>query len=224
MCVIVHTPDKKHRPSLDTLRACERANPHGNGIAWQYSGRVHYLKGLSAPSIAEVLDTLEGPVVIHFRYATVGAKSTELCHPFPVTQSARPQPYGTARSVLFHNGHWAEWEEFEFIHNLELHGPVSDSRVIAVGTFLGGFEWLRTVPSGRFALMSADTIELLGEWLTHACAPGCKFSNLNWERFLPAPPAANSGKLESFYRAPKKPKGRGRTASDCGDAMGCFGD
>ncbi len=32
------------RPSLETLRLCERANPHGGGIAWRNGGAVEWLK------------------------------------------------------------------------------------------------------------------------------------------------------------------------------------
>jgi hypothetical protein len=211
MCVIIHSPDKKHRPSLSTLRQCERRNPHGSGLAWVEGKRVHYIKGLSAESIADSLDTLRGQVVIHFRWATVGGKRTSLCHPFPVTDTATPKPYGTAREVLFHNGHWCDWETFANENRLELEGPVSDSRVIAVGVYLGGVEWLRSVPSGRFVLMSSTSTELLGEWHDHQ---GCKFSNLNW---VPQP------KQPTLFPTcdPKKRRGGYR---DPGDAMACFAD
>lgn len=43
MCVILVSPPKA-RPSLQTLRRCAEANPHGGGIAWIEEGLVQYIK------------------------------------------------------------------------------------------------------------------------------------------------------------------------------------
>ena len=47
MCVIIACPTQK-RPSLEILKACERTNPHGSGLAWVQKRMVYYIKGLSA--------------------------------------------------------------------------------------------------------------------------------------------------------------------------------
>ncbi len=207
MCVIISSPARKHRPSLETLRLCARHNPHGNGLAWIEQSRVHYIKGLSPESIHENLSILRGPVVIHFRYATVGGKRPVLSHPFPVSELAPAKQYGTAREVLFHNGHWPGWEAFQSELNLNLKGPVSDSRLIAIGVYLAGEAWLSTIP-GRFALFSKwEGVRLFGDWTE---SDGCQFSNLNWKLREPL--------------QPDLPAENRRRATDIGDAAVCFGD
>jgi len=158
MCVIITTPDRKHRPTLETLRLCAKQNRDGSGMAWLEGSRVRFFKGLSPDAISEHLAILTGPVVIHFRYATVGGKCGSLCHPFPITADAAPKEYGSSKAVLFHNGHWGEYEKFSRSNGIDLRGPVSDTRVAAVGTFLGGREFIRTLP-GRYVIFSAAGIE-----------------------------------------------------------------
>lgn len=232
MCCIIHSPDRKHRPSLSTLRLIDARNPHGTGIAWlEAGGRVSYIKGLSPESIAENLDVLRGPVVIHFRYATVGGKREQLCHPFPVTQTAWPKSYGSAKQVLFHNGHWSDWNAFATEHRLDLEGPVSDSRVIAIGAWMGGESFLNTLikeGAGRFVLFSHEGVKLFGNWERK---DGCDYSNLLWCPRAPAKkaPRKSSDDAPAWWDdwRPTQldlPEPRRRQASDLGDAAVCFGD
>jgi len=181
MCVIIACPTRK-RPSLEILKACERANPHGSGLAWVQKKMVYYIKGLSASAIDENLSCLKGPVVIHFRIATVGGPKPELCHPFPVSKAAAGKTYGHARSVLFHNGHWSDWLQFVEEHGVELDGPISDTRVAAVASAMFGFSWLTNIPN-RFALLSARKgIRFIGDWREHK---GVYYSNDVWQRNVP---------------------------------------
>lgn len=208
MCVIIHSPDKQHRPSLETLRLCARKNPHGSGLAWHDGEQVSYTKSLRLrpERIAEMLCDTPGEVLIHFRFATVGGIHSRLCHPFPVTASATPHHYGRTKKVLFHNGTWSDWAAFGQENMIELHGPVSDTRMAAIGTYLGDDTWLKTIP-GRFALMEADGVTLIGDWKTHR---GSAFSNFNW---CPEPAL-----VPFIVRTKPKPH------RDPGDAMVCFGD
>jgi len=177
MCVIIASSGRKYRPDLDTLDACAKQNPDGSGLAWVQDGEVHYLKGLSPAGIADSLSTLSGPVIVHFRIATVGGKRAELCHPFPIAPRPAAKRYGRARSVLFHNGTWSAWREFADVQELDLQGPVSDSRVAAAAVHHHGFHWLRQIPS-RFAMLSVrDGIKLLGDWRQ---IDGLWFSNDYW--------------------------------------------
>lgn len=244
MCVIITTPNQKNRPCLATLRACEKANPHGSGIAWVQKKKVQFIKGLSADAISELLDVIEGPAVIHFRIATVGGKRAELCHPFPISPDAPLKPYGQASAVLFHNGHWNGWEEFAKEHEITLDGPVSDSRIAAVGTFHLGRAFLRGMETGRFVIFSKKGTEHFGEW--HE-AEGCHFSNLISITPLPKklkvetpkpykkipgaedwgasaqpqlPPAPAKKEQTEFKLSPRTPRGRSLVE----EAMACYGD
>jgi hypothetical protein len=179
MCVIVTSPDSKHRPSLETLRACQSANPHGSGFAWVEGKRVAYLKGLPAELMHDSLRDLRGPVVMHFRIATVGPRTLQLCHPFPVSELPAAKRYGHAKAVLFHNGTWSGWRYYMEQARLKLSGPVSDSRVAAAVVHQLGFDALSAIPC-RFAMLDASSrrISMLGDWRKYR--DGCSYSNMHW--------------------------------------------
>jgi hypothetical protein len=178
MCCIITSPDRAHRPDRSTLRACAEMNPHGIGFAWTERGAVYYLKGMTLAALDRNLREVPGPVVVHFRYATVGKVSKALCHPFAVMPRPGAKVYGSAPAVLFHNGTWAGWERYLVESEVTLRGPISDSRVAAVAAHYHGVEWLRQLP-GKFAVLDAEAhIRHLGNWTK--LADGCLYSNTFW--------------------------------------------
>lgn len=205
MCVIIASPDRQHRPSLATLTACERRNPHGSGLAWLQSKKAHWLKGLSAESIHDLLGVLKGPVVIHFRIATVGGRRPSLCHPFPISSSVPLKPHGQSAAVLFQNGHWSDWEQFAAKADLALDGPVSDTRIAAAGVHQFGPKLLARIEGSRFAILTSGGYTLFGGWQEIG---KCHFSNLQWQ---PQP------ELDL-------PTRRRPSRSLVNEAMACFGD
>ena len=168
MCVILVCP-KGVRPNAETLLACERANPHGAGVAWrEKDGRVGWIKNLSADEVGQMLGEIEGEAVVHFRWASVGGEDPLLCHPFPVSGKAEAKIYGTAKRVLFHNGTWVRWDEgLERMLRLgrcaEPPGPMSDTRAAALAVRCFGPDFLKTLP-GRWALLDAGRTCLFGDW------------------------------------------------------------
>lgn len=112
MCVILSC--EKDKPSLKLLKKAERYNSDGAGIAWIKDGRVHYKKGvnLKAQEIFDMTQSIKPPFVIHFRIATEGGVKPSLCHPFVVHRNSPNNLGGTAKSVLFHNGTWDDWEHY----------------------------------------------------------------------------------------------------------------
>ena len=85
MCILIASIDGE-LPTLAELIECERANPHGIGIAWAEDGRLVVRKAMS---LAEFLPMLFdkpdiSPYVLHFRYATHGEVGLDNCHPFTV--------------------------------------------------------------------------------------------------------------------------------------------
>src|SRR5438067_9361417 len=87
MCVILVCPPKL-RPSDEILRACHESNPHGAGVAWREHNRVYWRKNLKVGQVARLIREVNGEVVIHFRWASVGGVNPQLCHPFPVSRTA----------------------------------------------------------------------------------------------------------------------------------------
>jgi hypothetical protein len=224
MCVIISSPDKKHRPSLATLRAAEARNPHGSGIAFLQHNKVQWIKGLSPEAIAELLDIVSGPAVVHFRIATVGGKRAELCHPFPISPTAPLKAYGQASAVLFHNGHWHDWQDFAM--TLKLEGPLSDSRVMAAAVHRDGRALLKKIASaGRFVILTRKGAEIYGQWTHHE---GCDYSNtiglgLDLEQPQPPPAAKASTAAPQQYKltlTPRTPRDRSLVE----EAMACYGD
>jgi predicted glutamine amidotransferase len=108
MCVILVSPGPKARPTRPILDACHEANPHGAGLAWREGRRVRWMKNLDVDDAHALLAELTGEVVIHFRWASVGGVDADLCHPFPVTATAKTDLFGNADAVLFHNGTWSQ--------------------------------------------------------------------------------------------------------------------
>ena len=181
MCVIITTPSQSHRPTLNQLHQCEDANRHGTGLAWVERHRVRYEKQLTVAEIHAQLKKVAGPAIVHFRIASVGAVTPLLCHPFPVRHDASLEISGHARSVLFHNGTWGEWQRYRDHFGIEFpcKEPVSDTRVAAALVARFGFDWLEKAAYCRWAhLSSREGIQRIGQWtkIGH-----CHFSNDYWQ-------------------------------------------
>lgn len=97
MCLAIYKPAGKNVPE-DHLEEGFQSNRDGAGFAYVENGIVRYMKGFfDYKTFLEnykerVKD--EYPAVIHFRWATVGEKNTDNCHPFEAGNGG----------VLVHNG------------------------------------------------------------------------------------------------------------------------
>jgi hypothetical protein len=167
MCVILVCPETV-RPKPEVLYACHEANPHGAGVAWREAGRVRWQKNLTAGEVMTLLKKLEGEVVVHFRWASVGGVDPRLCHPFPITPKASVSLSGMADNVLFHNGTWSDYPDA--LERLERHrkeplpgGPMSDTRAAALVVHTAGADVLHRM-SGRWVWMNAERTRLFGPW------------------------------------------------------------
>jgi predicted glutamine amidotransferase len=181
MCVAIIVPEGADVPDLATLEACEGQNPHGGGVAWLKGGKVRWKKGLSAKEAHALVVALPGPHFIHFRIATVGGKTDELTHPFPISERAETAVEGSADAVLMHNGTWDAWQE----HMLRLlrgkvpDGDWSDSRAMAYLAHHYGDNILSLIDDGRIAVLRRDgSIRTWGHWEREG---GCLYSNLHWQ-------------------------------------------
>lgn len=106
--------------------------------------------------------------------------------------------------------------------DIDLSGAVSDSRVIAAGTFKKGRSLLKKIDTSRFAILSRNGFELFGSWIEKG---GCHFSNMAW-----APRPVTTSKPGKAPPAPAKKKEQPELALHHGkmglvrEAMACFGD
>jgi hypothetical protein len=188
MCVIAICRERNlTRREVEQMDA---ANPHGIGVAWASRKRdvVQYAKGLSVAETLALLPKIPKPYIVHFRFASVGAVSPGLCHPFPIHPAPSVAVRGATKAgVLFHNGTWGDWRVgFDAVKELgsvaqdATHEGWSDSRVMAalaaayathaVAEIVGATQRLAVLrPSG--------TIETYGAWVKHL---GIEVSNLWW--------------------------------------------
>lgn len=119
MCVIVHK-----KPNIiiqkKILRECWNKNPHGAGMMWADNGKLYTEKGFMTFDLLwerlshKDFDPNKKELLIHFRFATSGLKTGDLCHPFVVNPNL----------AFMHNGilHNEEMEDF--------HGIKSDTQLL----------------------------------------------------------------------------------------------
>lgn len=179
MCVAIVVPQGVPPPSLKTLEACETENPHGGGIAYTTAKGVQWHKGLTAKQVFHRATENAGkPMLIHFRIATAGTITPELCHPFPITKKVLTTLNGIANEVLIHNGHWWKWEDY-----LPKGARVkewTDTRVMAWIAHYHGVGVLANTWQRVATLRRDGQITKLGSWLAEA---GIFYSNFNWKEF-----------------------------------------
>lgn len=161
-------------PSISTLVAAHKANPHGCG----FTSPSRTFKGLSFTHFLRNLERVSDtePCIIHFRLATHGSVKRTNCHPF------------RRGGVSFaHNGVLgidpvgdktdSETAFIKYIHPaIQRHGWGSGA-VDAVIRSLIGFS--------KFALMYHADVKLYGEYIYQP--DGCYYSNLRFTYFLPRP-------------------------------------
>lgn len=183
MCVIVISPSKKNRPTLETLKRCERSNRDGGGVAWLENGKPTFRKGVDAEFIHDIMQTKGGAVVAHFRIATVGGVKPVLCHPFPISPRPSQALQGQSDSVLFHNGTWSEWESVLSSvlkrSGLQAEGEFSDSRASALVASVAGRKALSKM-GGKFCVLDSEGAFMFnGGWTKHT--DGNWYSNMHWD-------------------------------------------
>ena len=93
-------------------------NADGAGIAYRKTNKdgedvVYWNKGLGVNEIVEACAEAPLPFIAHFRIASIGGVSPLLTHPFPINRNGSLALEGETKGyVLFHNGHWKEWNDY----------------------------------------------------------------------------------------------------------------
>lgn len=190
MCVAIILNEPGKRPTLEQLRAMERGNSDGAGVGWYDAemGTCRWVKGLTAEGLNGILDNIPRPALVHFRFATVGGNSPELCHPFPVSGDMDDGVIGAASEILIHNGHWSDWDDYYRTFAQEVATPPkgkwSDTRFAAYLMALAPKERdaIAAEVDGKVAILSATpeatgVVTRWGDWTDHE---GCLYSNMGW--------------------------------------------
>lgn len=181
-----------HRPvTLSYLRAMEKENPDGAGVAWLPPGAtaVRFVRGLSAQEVWDLQESLVNPpYLLHFRWATQGAEVPEMTHPFPLGPRAlMGELTGDASSVLIHNGTWSRERQLAALKNsleaslmpIAVLEAASDTAIAAFllpeqPALIDEIKWatcLAWADGGRLAM------SFTGDWSE---LEGNQYSNLYW--------------------------------------------
>lgn len=171
--------------SLAYLKEMDNDNPHGGGIACVKEGRIWFLKGLDAEAVfaLQQAQVLTYPYLLHYRWATMGAKIAENCHPFVVGPRAMlGETCGFAERVLIHNGSWSNYQKY-----IPLSSEIPDAALKYVSDtalaawllqdnpdLLDEVPWATAVAEMKDGEMDITT---RGTWTDHQ---GNWYSNLNW--------------------------------------------
>lgn len=170
MCVIMLA--QKVRPTEEMIQKAWDANDDGAGIAWRQldskgNPEVHFEKGLmEIDRVKELCAKLPLPYVVHFRVASVGGVKPTLTHPFPISKDASLLLAGrTKGGVLFHNGHWADWNskalEAAIHSNNQIPiGDWSDTRAMAWMISIYGPGFMEFLPTQRGVYFTPKRLDL----------------------------------------------------------------
>jgi hypothetical protein len=165
MCVIMIA--QRTRPSDEMIKRAWARNSDGFGIAWRESNdkgvsEVVWQKGIkSVDEAMEIIHKTPLPFACHFRVATVGGPKPTLTHPFLVNPNASTELSGrTKGAVLFHNGHWTEWNDKCLdaairSNNKPPVGDWSDSRGLAWMTNIYGRGFLELMTQQKVVVWTA---------------------------------------------------------------------
>jgi hypothetical protein len=140
MCVICLVDDSDKRPTEAEIRAMWDTNSDGGGFAWRdtENKEVIFKKALTEAEMISLMLTKPTPFVAHFRLQSIGAKSSQLTHPFVISPEVLPIIEGGGKfDLLFHNGTWTEWRDtlYRMFARARIKVPPgewSDTRAMAI--------------------------------------------------------------------------------------------
>lgn len=191
MCLLICAVNSV--PPEEYLTRAADQNGDGAGIAWIEGSQIRFHKGLEVDEVISYTGKLKLPYMIHFRAATAGGRAPGLTHPFPITKSSDLSLRGTAPSVLGHNGHWWKWQDdLKLLLAARGHkwpmGPVSDSRAMAICTYILGPEFLNHVdekvavlsPKGFRIFNQPKFTEIDGVWYSYDPKPYQRYTQTNY--------------------------------------------
>ncbi len=198
MCVIAVC--EQTRPTDEQIDQFSRSNPTGAGIAWRETDSVtgevwvRWVKGMPdrfpLVELKKLVREVPFPFVVHCRIPSVGGPAAELCHPFPLDQTAAAPFEGrTQKGVLFHNGTYSAWEAQVWDMAVKGRHTIpdvrwSDSRAMAwIASHLGAGvlkffkEKIIVLTPSEVGCFAPGPLEY--SW--HAIAEGLWTSNLGWQ-------------------------------------------
>ena len=177
MCVIMAFDDQF--PTDEILKNASAMNGDGGGLAYIKDGKVHWEKGMHVTGeyIQECIkqESIQLPIIVHFRIATHGGVNSELCHPFAISaedgEDLADAGYDEA-GVLFHNGIWHHYNDVALkvlLSNKGVrlpNGDLSDSRIMAWCVRFFGMNYLQLIDEKVLVLTPQGIVRYGKGWST----------------------------------------------------------
>jgi hypothetical protein len=188
MCIIAVCKRTMTKAEFDN---CWDNNDDGFGMAWLEKSEGEFItcvdKGYMTQrsAFSGYMENVEkakiSPHVCHFRLASAGKKVGDLTHPFVISPDAMVDgndndsyDYRTTLPVLFHNGHYTDWQNL--LVNISMEhgfpkGMISDTKVLCTGLGIaekkhgvGTYDKLLHYMSGKFVVVVNGNVFMYGEF------------------------------------------------------------
>lgn len=187
MCIAIYKPVGNKMPSKKIFSNCFSNNDDGAGFMFPYNGKVHYEKGFMSFSAFKNalknaiktynINTVQTPMVFHFRISTQGGVVPALTHPFPITRNydEMRKLKGDVDFAVVHNGvidfasSYYNYEQVKHNDTMEFTSEVIFPLVFGNPKYYENAATIRLIEyllgSNRFVIMNGDGhTQLFGEW------------------------------------------------------------
>lgn len=196
MCQLIPIYNKEQKEiflrNWDIIKKEIDSNPHGIGIAYIWENTVFWNKGITEQDLRAFFYEDWEVGAVHFRLASVGKVTPELCHPFPITTDLKKlnKLCGFSKAVLFHNGHITKLTE-KIIAELKpklkeklKNYHWSDTKVLAWLLGYYGIDFIKFISSietDKFVILTPDGIQRYGYFYKHK---GLLFSSCPFSKYI----------------------------------------
>lgn len=199
MCIICVKDKGVKMPTKEIFETMFRNNPDGSGLAYSTTtGETVIKKGFmdfksfykEIKLLQKEIDTLNTPMIFHFRIGTAGTNSKGLTHPFPLGvgyKEMKKTNLITSKGVMFHNGMLHDFES----KDIDLY-DVNDS-MIFTKTVINQLpnDWYNNkhlkymlkvlIGTNKLAFLINGKITLIGKFINDT-ETGLKFSNTTYQK------------------------------------------
>ena len=199
MCIICVKDKGVKMPTKEIFETMFRNNPDGSGLAYSTTtGETVIKKGFmdfksfykEIKLLQKEIDTLNTPMIFHFRIGTAGTNSKGLTHPFPLGvgyKEMKKTNLITSKGAMFHNGMLHDFES----KDIDLY-DVNDS-MIFTKTVINQLpnDWYNNkhlkymlkvlIGTNKLAFLINGKITLIGKFINDT-ETGLKFSNTTYQK------------------------------------------
>lgn len=200
MCIICVKEKGVKMPTKECFQTMFNRNSDGAGFAYATEdGKTVVKKGFmsfnsfykAVKSVSKSIDTVNTPMIFHFRIGTAGTNSQGLTHPFVLHSSyneMKKTELVTDKGVMFHNGILRDFES----KDVKLY-DVNDT-MIFVRTVINQLphNWYKNkhlkymlsvlISTSKLAFLIEGKIIMLGKFIDDA-ETGLKFSNTTYQKY-----------------------------------------